>query len=293
MRDSIGLLGYGYTARYFAKLLNKERFNVFGTKRNLSIGNQSNNEITLLEFTYKNVLTILQQCSSFLISIAPDPNGIDPFLFEFKKTLIEHKNNLKWIGYLSSTGVYGNHEGAWVDEQSVSHRLNVRNLNRLNVEQQWLSLFREYNIPVHIFRLAGIYGPGRNVIAKLLTGKDFSIVKKGQYFSRVHVDDIAALLYQSLQHPTPGEIFNVCDDYPAPSYEVDRYAASILQMDDLRLVDYKEAELSPMARSFYNNNRRVSNQKIKKQLSYQCQYPCYQIGLQKILKQYEDKKNNE
>lgn len=291
MRESIGLLGYGYTARYFAKLLNKARFNVFGTKRNLSIGNQSNNEINLLEFTHKNVLTILEQCSSFLISIAPDPNGIDPFLVEFKKTLLEHRSTIKWIGYLSSTGVYGNYEGRWVDEQSVSNHVNERNSNRLHVEQQWLALFREYNIPVHVFRLASIYGPNRNVIEKILAGKDYSIVKKGEYFSRVHVDDIAALLYQSLQHPTPGEIFNVCDDYPAPSDEVDRYAASILQMGELKLVDYKEAQLSPMARSFYDNNRRVSNQKIKKQLSYQFQYPCYKLGLQKILKQHEDKNN--
>jgi len=291
VRESIGLLGYGYTARYFAKLLNKARFNVFGTKRNLSIGNQSNNEINLLEFTHKNVLTILEQCSSFLISIAPDPNGIDPFLVEFKKTLLEHSSTIKWIGYLSSTGVYGNHEGKWVDEQSVSNHVNERNSNRLHVEQQWLALFREYNIPVHVFRLASIYGPNRNVIEKILAGKDYSIVKKGQYFSRVHVDDIAALLYQSLQHPTPGEIFNVCDDFPAPSDEVDRYAASILQMGELKLVDYKEAQLSPMARSFYDNNRRVSNQKIKKQLSYQFQYPCYKLGLQNILKQHEDKNN--
>jgi nucleoside-diphosphate-sugar epimerase len=192
----------------------------------------------------------------------------------FQKHLkqIQEIRSLKWIGYLSSTGVYGNHNGDWVTETSSLLATENNNLARIQSEQQWLTSFPKH---AHIFRLSGIYGPGRSPLESVLNGSAKRIYKDNQYFSRIHVKDIASILQKSMQLLTPGEIFNLADDLPAPSYKVIEHYCDHLNLPYPELVDYQSANLSPMGMQFYNSNKKVSNLKIKEILNYDFIYKTY------------------
>lgn len=187
--------------------------------------------------------------------------------------------DLAWIGYLGTTAVYGNHDGRWVDETTPLEPTLARADRRAKAEAAWL----DSGLPVHIFRLAGIYGPGRNALVNLKAGTARRIVKPGQVFSRIHVEDIATVLEASMARPRPGAIYNVCDDEPAPPDEVVTYAAELLGIEPPPAQDYATAELSPMARTFYRDNRRVRNERIKTELGVRLAYPSYREGLAALL----------
>lgn len=186
----------------------------------------------------------------------------------------------KWFGYLSTTGVYGDTKGDWVDENTEVRPNNERTEQRVLAEQQWLNS----GYPVNVYRLAGIYGPGRSAIDDLKEGTAKRIYKKNQYFSRIHVEDICKVLLASMNKT--GEIYNVADDYPSPATEPVEYAAKLLGITPPPLVDYEKAELSEMARSFYASSRRVKNNKIKK-LGIKLAYPTYIEGLDAIFTKYQ------
>ena len=209
-----------------------------------------------------------------LTSIAPDEAG-DP-------ALDLHAADLRgagWIGYLGTTGVYGDRQGGWVDEDSPIEPTLARADRRARAEAAWL----ESGLPVHIFRLAGIYGPGRNAFVNLKEGTARRIVKPGQVFSRIHVEDIANVLEASIARPRPGAIYNVCDDEPAPPDEVVTHAAELMGVEPPPAQPYETAELSPMARTFYKDNRRVRNERIKRELGVTLAYPSYREGLAALL----------
>ena len=209
-----------------------------------------------------------------LTSIAPDEAG-DP-------ALDLHAADLRgagWIGYLGTTGVYGDRQGGWVDEDSPIEPTLARADRRARAEAAWL----ESGLPVHIFRLAGIYGPGRNAFMNLKEGTARRIVKPGQVFSRIHVEDIANVLEASIARPRPGAIYNVCDDEPAPPDEVVTHAAELMGVEPPPAQPYETAELSPMARTFYKDNRRVRNERIKRELGVTLAYPSYREGLAALL----------
>ena len=233
---------------------------------------------------------IFETCSNILISTPPYREGVyrhkDPFLAEHQDLLQAHHQNIRWIGYLSATSVYGDHSGAWVDEKTSPKSLKRHSTGhvRLMIENELLTYHQKFNLPVHVFRLAGIYGPGRNAIERLLNGKDQTIYEPKQFFSRIHVTDIANALAASIHKPTPGHTFNVCDDEPAPSHEVDEYAARLLGIKPPERIALEKANLSPMGQSFYESNKRISNQKIKDSLSFQLVYPSYREGLDSISK---------
>lgn len=283
MIKNVFIFGFGYTAKYFADLLIANNYQVYGTSRSENKRSSINDSrIQLCNFDYESVIPLLNKSQAILICISPDEDGSDLVIDNFKEILMQCKNTIKWVGYLSSTSVYGDHNGAWVTEKSECLSYDGHGEKRIIAEKKWLALYNEHSLPIHIFRLAGIYGMGRSSLDKLKEGKKYSIFKQGQYFSRIHVEDISRLLYASLQNPTPGEIYNVSDDYPSSSHEVDQYAAALLGIDKPKIISYDQANLSPMALEFYKANKRVDNNKIKKKLSLKLLYPSYKEGLKNI-----------
>jgi nucleoside-diphosphate-sugar epimerase len=216
-----------------------------------------------------------------LISAPPGETG-DPVL-ALHRDDIARLQGLAWIGYLSTTGVYGDRAGAWVDETSALTPSGTRGRRRVEAEAGWLALHERFGLPVHVFRLAGIYGPGRSAIDALRQSRAQRIDKPGQVFSRIHVADIAQVLEASIRRPKPGAIYNVCDDDPAPPADVIEFAAGLLGVPPPPSVPFERAEMSAMARSFYADNKRVRNERIKRELGVKLLYPDYRTGLKAIL----------
>jgi nucleoside-diphosphate-sugar epimerase len=224
----------------------------------------------------------MSEATHLLISTAPAAKG-DPVLRWHSDDLAKAPH-LKWIGYLSTIGVYGDHEGAWVDETTPPQPSSDRSIGRLGAENAWQSFAEDRGTTLQIFRLAGIYGPGRNQFEKLRAGREQRIYKPGQVFNRIHVDDIAATVIAGIEAGNAASgVFNVTDDEPAPPQDVIAYAAELLGMEPPPLVDWNEADMSPMARSFYSENKRVRNERIKKELGVRLNYPTYREGLRALL----------
>ena len=223
----------------------------------------------------------LSGATHILLSIPPDAEG-DPALDRHGAD-IAAIDGLEWIGYLSTTGVYGDTGGAWVGESAAPAPTSARGRRRLEAEKGWLALGEDHGLAVHVFRLAGIYGPGRNTLAAVRRGTAKRIDKPGQVFSRIHVADIAQVLAASIVRPRAGAIYNVCDDEPVPAADVVAHACALLGVAAPPLTPLDDADLSPMARSFYADNRRVSNARIKRELGVALRYPNYRVGLAALL----------
>lgn len=216
-------------------------------------------------------------------SAPPDENG-DPVLRQHARDFARRAAQFQWIAYLSTTGVYGDHAGGLVTEETPLTPNTERGARRLEAETEWLELWRGNHLPVHIFRLAGIYGPGRNQLLSLLDGTAKRVIKPGQIFSRIHVEDIAAVLEASIAKPQPGRAYNVCDDEASPPQDVVEYGAKLLGLAVPPDVPFEEAQLSPMARSFYADSKRVSNARLKTELGVRLKYPTNREGLGEIAK---------
>ena len=214
------------------------------------------------------------------MSIAPNDAG-DPVLNQYASEIAAA--NPQWIGYLSTVGVYGNHDGAWVDEETPLNPVSKRSVQRVEAEQAWLAFAQENDVPVQIFRLSGIYGPGRNAFENFKKGTARRLVKPGQVFNRIHVADIAGALQAALAKPST-RVFNVTDDEPAPPQDVVAFAAQLQGVEAPPEIPFETADLSPMARSFYGENKRVSNQRVKEELGYSFRYPDYRTALKALLK---------
>ncbi|MGB0670653.1 MAG: SDR family oxidoreductase [Rhodospirillales bacterium] len=283
------VFGLGYTAEALLRQLTREGWEVAGTTRD-------RNRAPALEalgarcFPFDRghpldePLRTIGQASHILVTIPPDAEG--DIAFDLHGGDIVRANDLAWLGYLSTTGVYGNTDGAEVDEDSPLRPSSPRAQRRVDAEQNWLSLRRERLVPVHIFRLPGIYGPGRSVLDQIREGKAKRIDKPDHHFSRIHVDDIAGVLKASMQAPDPGSIYNVVDDEPAPPALVTYQACQMLSMRPPPLIPFEQAKtrMSDMALSFWNDNRCVSNAKIKRDLGYKLRYPTFREGLAAIVK---------
>ncbi len=281
--------GYGYTCTFLGNALKKsgEDWILAGTTRTPSKRSLlRQQEIEAYTFDKEKPLgdpnLSLRGTTHLLISIPPDRDG--DFVFNLHSDdILRQMPNLKWVGYLSTTGVYGDRDGGWVDETMDIHPDSIRGTRRAIAEEQWLSLFRDAGLPVHIFRLAGIYGPGRSAIDSVRVGIARRIIKPGHAFCRVHVEDLVATLMASMNNPNPGQIYNIADDEAAPSHEVIAYAARLLGRDPPPLVRFEDANLAPITLSFYSDNKRVDNSKIKEQLGVQLKYPNYRVGLEACL----------
>lgn len=216
-------------------------------------------------------------CNALLISVPPGISG-DPVLASYADQ-IATAPQLRWIGYLSTIGVYGDHGGAWVDEQTPATPTNARSRERADAEQAWLAFGAANNIAVHIFRLAGIYGPGQSQLAQLARGTARRIIKPGQVFNRIHVEDIARVVDASLERPRAGAIYNVTDNEPAPPQDVVSYAAKLCGREPPPEVDFEDAGLTEMGRSFYAEAKRVRNDLLRDELGVTLAYPTYREGL--------------
>ncbi len=223
----------------------------------------------------------LEGTTHVVISTPPDDEGDAAFLVHAQDLL--RIPTIEWVGYLSTTGVYGDREGGWVDENSELRPTSRRGSRRVRAEEQWLSLQKSNGLPVHIFRLAGIYGPGRSALDSVRAGVARRINKPGHAFARIHVEDIVQTLVASMARPSPGAIYNVCDDEPAPSHEVIAYACELLGQAPPPLVEFDDANLAPITRSFYMDNRKVRNERIKSELGVKLKYPDFKSGLRGCL----------
>jgi len=278
-------LGHGFSARALARLLVPQGWTVIGTTRKPEKFDQLREDgVTPLMWPC-DLETALQGVTHVLTSVAPDAEG-DPVLRAGKAAIVAAAPHLAWVGYLSTTGVYGDHDGGWVDETAELNPATIRGQRRVQAEQEWLNI---ESLPVHVFRLAGIYGPGRGPFEKLRKGVAQRVIKKNQVFSRTHVDDIAQVLAASIAHPNPGRVYNVCDDDPAPPQDVIEYAANLLGMAPPPAVAFEDADMSPMARSFYSDSKCVRNDRIKDELGVKLLHPTYKATLRAML---EDERSN-
>lgn len=275
--------GHGYSARALARLLVAEGWTVIGTTRSPEKAERLRAEgVEPLVWPGADVTPALARATHLLTSVSPDGDG-DPVLRQAGTEIAEAAEHLDWVGYLSTTGVYGDHAGGWVDEDTPLTPSTARGAARVAAEAEWRALAGRSGLPLHIFRLAGIYGPGRGPFEKVRNGTARRIVKPGQVFSRTHVEDIAQVLRASITHPDPGAAYNVCDDDPAPPQDVLSHAAELLGLPPPPEVPYEDADLSPMARSFYAESKRVRNDRIKSDLGVVLRYPSYREGLRAVL----------
>jgi nucleoside-diphosphate-sugar epimerase len=273
--------GFGFSARTLAARLDRWVWTISATSRD----QEGIVEIEAQGFhalPFDSTLQIAPDVTHLLVSAPPDENG-DPVLKLFQDQLQRLSKQLKWVGYLSTTGVYGDRGGDWVDEGSPPEPNTARGWRRLEAERDWLRLHKDFGLPVHLFRLAGIYGPGRNQLLNVSDGSAKRIIKPGQIFSRIHVEDVAGVLAASIAKPNAGSTYNVCDDEPCPPQEVVEFAADFLGLPLPPEIPFEDANLSPMAKSFYADSKRVSNTRIKTELGYRLIYPNYREGLRALL----------
>jgi len=274
--------GYGYSCDWLGHELQAKGWAMAGTTRdNDKRREMKKHGVRAFLFDYdqplEDPLLFLRGTTHLLISTPPDDEG-DP-TFRMHAEDILRLETLEWVGYLSSTAVYGDRDGGWVDETSERRPNSKRGSRRMKAEEQWLSLQRDYDLPVHVFRLAGIYGPGRSALDSVRAGVARRINKPGHAFSRIHVEDIVQTIMASMEKPNPGQAYNLADDRAAPSHEVIEYACEILGLTAPPLIPYDEADLAPITRSFYSDNKRLKNDKIKNDLGVALKYPTFKEGL--------------
>jgi hypothetical protein len=283
--------GLGYTARHLAEKLKKDGWQIAGTARSVD-GVARIKALGFMGHVFdgsnpgprsepgQSAGSAVRAASHVLVSVPPDGLG-DPVLQHHAEDIAQ--SGAEWIGYLSTIGVYGDHGGAWVDELTPAAPSSERSRRRALAEQQWLDFGRQAGKRVEIFRLAGIYGPGSSVIDALRSGTARSIVKKDQVFNRIHVEDIARTLIAAFSRPQIHAIYNVTDDEPAPPQVVNAFAAKLLGLPAPREIAFEDAEMSDMGRSFYAENKRVRNDRIKSDLGVKLAFPTYREGLAALI----------
>lgn len=278
--------GYGFSAAALGRRLAARGFAVAGTCRTeekaAALRGAGVEAFIFGDAALADPAVALGGTTHLLLSVPPGADG-DPVLAAHEADIARIAPQLEWMGYLSTTGVYGDRSGGWVDERTPLKPGTTRGQRRLEAEEAWRALAARTAAPLHIFRLAGIYGPGRNQLRSVLDGTAKRIVKPGQVFSRIHVEDVAAVLEASIDRPRPGAAYNVCDDMPAPPQDVVAYAAELLDRTPPPEIPFEDAELTPMARSFYADSKRVSNRLIREELGVTLKYPTYCEGLKALL----------
>ncbi|MGN6671324.1 MAG: SDR family NAD(P)-dependent oxidoreductase [Candidatus Nucleicultricaceae bacterium] len=289
MSYSVLIFGLGYTGAYFAKACVAQGFSVVGTRRRLDDDTQGMAPPFVYPFDGCKKLDpqLFEEAEIILSTIPPESDGRDPVLSIHASDLKKLKK-LKWLGYLSATSVYGDTNGHVVSESSALKPRTAMGKARLLAEEQWRTLYDETKLPLHIFRLSGIYGRGHSIFDRLLVPGFQNYYEETHLFSRIHVYDIIQTLMQSIKHPCPGSIYNVTDDVPAPFHEVAEYAAKLMGCNLPKRIPLTEAQLSPAMHAFFSENRLVSNERIKKNLGIHLKYPSFREGLQAIFKELMD-----
>tara|TARA_B100000401_G_scaffold388150_1_gene293175 strand:+ start:1754 stop:2629 length:876 start_codon:yes stop_codon:yes gene_type:complete len=282
---NIFCFGFGQVAKHFIKKLHDDgiSFKLSSTSREESkikkFENINYESFNLTEQNFdKNLLAKLENADHILLSIAPI-NGVDIVLKNFQNNF--KPNKIKWMTYLSATSVYGDHGGKWVDENSITNPTFINGITRLKVEKEWIKFSNEFDLPIQIFRLSGIYSNQYNVLRRLKLGEAKIVNKKNHFFSRVHVEDIANILSNSLNNFKKNEIYNISDDKPASAEEVTIYGAKLLGIKKPEIIEVQDIQ-SQMLKNFYNDSKKVSNKKMKEYFNYKLKYPTYIEGLNYI-----------
>ena len=283
MTGTLLSIGHGYSARTLAPRLLADGWRVIATTRSAEKAETLRGEgVEPVVWPGADLAPHLAAATHLLSSVPPSQEG-DPVLAALGPA-IAGAGHLDWVGYLSTTGVYGDRGGALVEEDAPLTPSSERGARRVAAEQGWQAVCDRAGVPLHVFRLAGIYGPGRNAIDRVRAGTARRIVKPGQVFSRIHVADIATVLAASMAAPVQGgRSYNVCDDLPAPPQDVIAHAAELLGMAPPLEEDFDSAEMSPMARSFYADSKHVGNARLKRELGVTLRYPDYRAGLAALL----------
>lgn len=283
MESMLLIFGHGYTAQALSTRLIPLGWRVIGTTRSAEKARVlAAQGVAPLIWPGESPLPALAQATHLLISIAPGAGG-DPVLAAHREDIAAATPHIRWAGYLSTTGVYGDHQGGWVDEATPLNATTERGRWRVAAERDWRALSTATGLPLHIFRLAGIYGPGRGPFEKVRDGSARLILKPGQFMSRIHVDDIATALAASISRPTPGTAYNVCDDDPSPPEDVLRHAARLVGLPPPPEVPFDQADMTALARSFYSESKRVRNDRIKHDLGVRLAFPTFREGLAALL----------
>ena len=282
---SIFCFGFGQVAKNFIKKIKKEKINF-----ELNSTSRKETEEKIFEnIKYKNfhfnekqfdkgLINKLENADHILISIAPI-NGEDIILKDFKKNIENLK--CKWITYLSATSVYGNHDGKWVDENSSTNPTSPNGIERLKAEKAWIDISKKRNLPLQIFRLSGIYSNNYNILTRLQAGEAKIVNKKEHFFSRIHVEDIANILFKSLDNFKKGEIYNISDDRPASNEEIILHGIKLLGLNKPKTIEFNDIE-SEMLKNFYKDSKKVSNKKMKKHFNYELKFSSFIEGLNYI-----------
>ncbi len=272
--------GFGFSARTLAHKLDRSAWTISGTSRDdegvAAIEAQGFRGLRFDE------LTEIPADVTHIVSSVPPGEAGDLLVQKFGAALSRRARDFQWVAYLSTTGVYGDHGGAVVDETTPLTPNTERGARRVAAEAAWQEIA---GLPLHIFRLAGIYGPGRNALESVKDGSAKRVIKAGQIFSRIHVEDIAGILDASMANPRPGAVYNTADDEPCPPQDVITFAAELLGVTPPPEIPFEQATLSPMAKSFYADSKRVSNELVKHELGYKFKYPDYRTGLRALLRQ--------
>ena len=274
------IYGYGYTASYLAESLNAENYLIIGSSREEEKLNSDNKKIKFINNSLVNNYLLKDDITHILVSVPPNNLG-DIFIQNYKDIIIKNKN-IEWIGYLSATNVYGDHNGKLVSESSQTKPKTKKGINRLVAEKQWLELISNFNLPIKIFRLAGIYGPNRNIKERMTKGLVKNIFKEGQFFSRIHVDDIANILNLSMNNITKNKIYNLADDFSCNLNVVIDYLCEKNSLIKPEQINFDDMSLDYKKESFFLENKRVDNSLVKKDLSINLKYPSFKEGYKNL-----------
>ena len=286
MKDiNIFCFGFGQVAKNFIKKLSVEQYNInlSATSRSESSkktfnGINYNSYLFNSEKFDQNLVVKLKEADHILVSIPPE-NQEDLVIKNFSKFIESSK--VKWITYLSATSIYGDHKGEWVNENSKTNPISNNGIARLKAENAWFSLEKNKKIPIQIFRLSGIYSNEKNILIRLKSGGVKLINKKNHFFSRIHVDDISNILFKSLSKFKSGEIYNLSDDKPSTSEDVTLFGAKMLNIENIEKIEVDQIK-SEMLKNFYNESKKVSNEKMKSYFNYNLKFPSYIEGLNYI-----------
>ena len=274
------IYGYGYTASYLAETLNTENYLIIGSSREEKKFNSDNKKVKFINNSLVNNCLLKDDITHILVSVPPNDLG-DIFIQNYRDIIIKNKN-IEWIGYLSATNVYGDHNGELVSESSQTKPKTKKGINRLVAEKQWLELISKFNLPIKIFRLAGIYGPNRNIKERLIKGLVKNIFKEGQFFSRIHVEDVANILSLSMNNITKNKIYNLADDFSCNLNVIIEYLCEKNSLIKPAQIDFDDMSLDYKKESFFLENKRVDNSLVKKDLLKNFKYPSFKEGYKNL-----------
>ncbi len=285
-KNTLLIFGFGYTAKFICKKFSRNNWHIYCTTRS----NEKAKEIKDLKampvfFNDEEKIKNILSDDNYILTTAPPENSKDPVVENYGHLLKENSERIKWAGYLSTTSVYGDKKGEWVTEDTELEPNLERSISRVAAENSWIKLGERLLIKTVIFRLAGIYGPGRSLIDRLMKNEDVYIVDKPAHiFNRIHIEDIVGAVEKAMSSQSKTKIYNLSDDLPATQLDVAKFAASLLKKNCPEIVSLKSEMVSEMAKSFYKEEKKVSNKKLKDELGYKLLFPSFKEGLFSIHK---------